>query len=122
MAKDNGNGRVCFVNNGAAAGFASFDPTKLDFTTASVNGVPVSVKGGKPQCFIQDCNGDGIPDVQCTFATCFAPVPGGPAEPTAAPPLAAELGELTMTASFKSNTGDISGLICTADVATSGNP
>jgi hypothetical protein len=110
--KDNGNGTVCFVN-----GAVSFDPTTIDTNpkdkSVFLNGVPVDPKKG---CTIKDCNGDGILDLQCTFPTCF----GG--EAPAAPPLAAALGELTMTASFKSTTGDTSGLICTTNVATSGNP
>jgi hypothetical protein len=110
--KDNGNGRVCFLNG--QAGFASFDPTQLNATTATLNGVPVATKQNKPLFTITDCNGDGIPDAQFTFPTCT----GGNA--TAAPPLAAELGELTMLTSFTSKTGDISGLICTTHVATSG--
>lgn len=103
--KDNGNGRVCYVN--AQAGFASFDPTKLNAATATLNGVTVD---SKKSCTITDCNGDGILDFQCTFPTCT----GG--EPTVLP-VSPGGGELTMVTRF---TGDISGLTCTTPVATSG--
>ena len=100
--KDNGNGRVCYVNG--QAGFASFDPTKLDAATTELNGINVDSKKG---CIITDCNGDGILDFQCTFPTCS----NGTAT--------AGDGDLTMITSF--NATDQSGLICTTTVATSGH-
>jgi hypothetical protein len=103
--KDNGNGRVCYVNG--QAGFASFDPTKLNAATATLNGVPVD---SKKSCIITDCNGDGILDFQCTFPTCS----GGE---SVVLPVSPGLGELTMVTRF---TGDISGVTCTTPVATSG--
>jgi len=110
--KDQGNGTVCFVNGGAD-GLSSFDPTTVDTNpkdnSVFLNGVPLDPKKG---CTIKDCNGDGILDLQCTFPTCFN------GQPTAAPPLAADLGVLTMTANFKNTTGG--GLICTDTVGTSG--
>ena len=120
--KDNGNGTVCFVNAGAGT-LSSFDPTTINGLSATLNGVPVDLINSKnkpPQasCSIKDCNGDGVPDFQCTFPTCFAPPtpPNAPAEPTALPPLAAAPGELTMIANFTNNPGG--GLICTATVGT----
>jgi hypothetical protein len=107
--KDNGNGTVCYVNN--QTDFFSFDPTKLDASTATLNGVPVDTKKGKASCLIKDCNGDGVLDFQCTFPTCS----GGQA--TAAPPLAADFGLLTMVTYFKGAT-DSGGLICTTQVGT----
>ena len=104
--RDQGKGTACYVNG--APGFPSFDPTKLDATTATLNGVPVDTKKGKAQCTIKDCNGDGVLDFQCTFPTC---------DGTTA---TAGDGDLTMITSFQSNTGDISGLTCTTTVATSG--
>jgi hypothetical protein len=109
--KDQGNGRVCYLNG--QTGFASFDPTKLAAGTATLNGVPVDkTKQGQALCQIRDCNGDGVLDFECSFFTCS----GGNA--TAAPPLADALGELTMITSF--STTDASGLTCTTTVATSG--
>jgi hypothetical protein len=109
--KDQGNGRVCYLNG--QAGFASFDPTKLAAGTATLNGVPVDkTKQGQALCQIKDCNGDGVLDFECSFPTCS----GGNA--VAAPPLADALGELTMITSF--STTDASGLTCTTTVATSG--
>lgn len=109
--KDKGNGTVCFVN-GAPDAF-SFDPTKLDAATATLNGLPVD---SKKSCIIKDCNGDGIPDFQCTFPTCSSGA-------SVVVPLSAGLGELTMTTSFQTTdkTGtEVSGLTCTTNVATSG--
>jgi hypothetical protein len=103
--KDQGNLRVCYVNE--QPGFFSFDPTKLDAATATLNGVPVDTKKGQPQCTIKDCNGDGVPDFECSFPTCF----GNTA--TAAPD-----GELTMITNFLGDTGG--GLTCTTTVAVSG--
>jgi len=104
--KDQGNGRVCYLNG--QEGFASFDPTKLAAGTATLNGVPVdTTKQEKPLCTIKDCNGDGLLDFECSFPTCS----GGTA--TAAPD-----GDLTMITNFVGNTGG--GLTCTTTVATSG--
>jgi len=108
--KDKGNGTVCFVNGGAD-GLSSFDPTTIDGSTATLNGVPVDPKKG---CIITDCNGDGVLDFQCTFPTCSN---GSVVEPL---PQSPGFGELTMIANFKNNTGG--GLICTDTVATSGTP
>jgi hypothetical protein len=109
--KDQGNGTACFVNGGAG-GLSSFDPATIDTRSATLNGVPVNIKKGKADCTIKDCNGDGILDLQCSFPTCFN------GEPTAAPPLAADFGVLTMIANFQNNPGG--GLICTDTVGTSG--
>jgi hypothetical protein len=103
--KDQGNGTVCYVNE--QPGFFSFDPTKLDAGTATLNGVPVDIKKGKPLCTIKDCNGDGVADFECSFPTCFEGT--APAAPD---------GELTMTTNFLGDTGG--GLTCTTTVATSG--
>jgi hypothetical protein len=102
--KDNGNGTVCFVN-GQADSF-SFDPTKLDAATATLNGVPVDTKKGKASCTIKDCNGDGVLDFQCAFPTCSGTAT---VEPD---------GNLTMVANFLGGTGG--GLTCSTTVATSG--
>jgi len=115
--KDNGDGTFCFLggvsNIGGTEGtLFSFDPNSLNLTTASLNGVPVEMKKGQPLCVVKDCNGDQIPDLQCTFPTCT----GGQA--IAAPPLAAALGELTMVMDFSGNTGG--GLTCTTNVGTTG--
>jgi hypothetical protein len=103
--KDQGNGAVCYVNDQANS--FSFDPTKLDAATATLNGVPVDRKKGQPQCIIKDCNGDGVLDFQCSFPTCFDGT--APAAPD---------GELTMITNFLGDTGG--GLTCTTTVATSG--
>jgi hypothetical protein len=108
--KDQGNGRVCYLNG--QTGFASFDPTKLAAGTATLNGVPVDTKQNKPLCQIKDCNGDGVLDFECSFPTCTG------SNAVAAPPLADALGELTMITSF--STTDASGLTCTTTVETSG--
>ena len=110
--KDNGNVSVCYVNE--QPNFFSFDPTKLDAGTATLNGVPVDLTNGRrprADCNIRDCNGDGVNDFECSFPTCFE----GTA--VAAPPLAADLGALTMITNF---TGSDGGLTCTAEVGTSG--
>jgi hypothetical protein len=110
---DNGVGRVCIVN-GAQNAF-SFDVTELDPATAHLKGVPVNLKKGQPQCKITDCNHDGQLDLQCEFATCS----GNNA--TAAPPLAAALGELTMSVNFLDTEGNTAGgLACTTTVKTTG--
>src|SRR5262249_36854051 len=63
--KDNGNGTFCFLNG--IGGVFSFDPSALNFATATLNGIPVDMKKG---CVVKDCNGDHIDDLQCTFPTC----------------------------------------------------
>ena len=108
--KDNGDGTFCFLNG--IGGVFSFDPSALNLATATLNGVPVEIKKGQPLCVVKDCNGDQIPDLQCTFPTCS----GGQA--TAAP-VGGTLGDLTGVISFNSTT-DASGLTCTTHVGTSG--
>ena len=66
--KDNGNITVCYLNE--QPDFFSFDPTKLDAGTATLNGVLADLTNGKPSrtdCQIRDCNGDGVNDFQCSF-------------------------------------------------------
>jgi hypothetical protein len=104
--KDNGNVSVCYLNQ--QPDFFSFDPTKLDAETATVNGVPVDrTNGRRPQadCKIRDCNGDGVNDFECSFPTC-----------SASTSIAAD-GVLTMITNF---TNSDSGLTCTTTVGTSG--
>jgi hypothetical protein len=110
--KDNGDGTFCFLNG--VGGVFSFFPDSLDFTTATLNGVPVDIKKGQPLCVIKDCNGDQILDLQCSFPTCFQ------GQATAAP-VGGTLGDLTGVISFNSTTGDTSGLTCTTHVGTSGS-
>jgi len=108
--KDKGDGTFCFLNG--IGGVFSFDPSALNLATATLNGVPVDIKKGQPLCVVKDCNGDQIPDLQCSFPTCS----GGQA--TAAP-VGGTLGDLTGVISFNSTT-DASGLTCTTHVGTSG--
>jgi hypothetical protein len=104
--KDNGNVSVCYLNE--QPDFFSFDPTKLDALTATVNGVPVDFTNGRrsrPDCNIRDCNGDGVNDFECSFPTC-----SNSASITTN-------GVLTMITNF---TGSDGGLTCTTEVGTSG--
>jgi hypothetical protein len=104
--KDNGNVSVCYLNQ--QPDFFSFDPTKLDAKTATVNGVPVDLTNGRPQrpdCRIRDCNGDGVNDFECSFPTC-----------SNSTSIAAD-GVLTMITNF---TNSHSGLTCETTVGTSG--
>src|SRR6266542_1785843 len=104
--KDNGNVTVCYLNQ--QPDFFSFDPTKLDAGTATLNGVPADLTNGKrprPDCQIRDCNGDGVNDFQCSFPTCNSNTS-----------IAAD-GVLTMITNF---TGSDGGLTCTTTVGTSG--
>ena len=104
--KDSDNGSVCYLNGQPFPPFFSFDPNNLDAATATLNGVPVELKKGKPLCKITDCNGDGIEDdFQCTFPTCD--------DGTAT----AAGGKLTMITNFLGDTG---ALTCTTNVKTSG--
>lgn len=109
--KDNGDGTFCFLNG--IGGVFSFDASALNLTTATLNGVPVEIKKGKPLCVVKDCNGDQIPDLQCTFPTCSG-------DQATAAPVGGTLGDLTGVVSFNSTTGDTSGLTCTTHVGTSG--
>jgi hypothetical protein len=108
--RDQGNGTACLVNGGAGAGVFSFDPNALDPTTATLNGVPADTKKGKPLCEVKDCNGDQIPDFECSFHTC--------SEGLATAARGTTLGDLTMVVNFQGNTGG--GLTCTTHVGTSG--
>jgi len=104
--KDNGNVTVCYLNE--QPDFFSFDPTKLDAATATVNGVPVDFTSGRrsrPDCNIRDCIGDGVNDFECSFPTCSGNTS-----------IAAD-GVLTMITNF---TGSEGGLTCTTTVGTSG--
>jgi hypothetical protein len=85
--------------------FFSFDPNNLDAATATLNDVPVELKKGKPLCKITDCNGDGVPDFQCTFPFCVGDT------------ATADDGKLTMITNFLGDTG---ALTCTTNVKTSG--
>jgi hypothetical protein len=108
---DNGVGRVCLVSGGE--GVFSFDVTRLDPAAAHLNGVPVNLKKGQPECKITDCNHDGQLDLQCEFPTCFN------GDATAAPPLADALGDLTMSVNFLNTMGNTAGgLACTTTVKT----
>jgi hypothetical protein len=104
--KDKGNITVCYLNE--QPDFFSFDPTKLDAGTATLNGVLADLTNGKPSrtdCKIRDCNGDGVNDFECSFATCNGNTS-----------IAAD-GVLTMITNF---TNSDSGLTCTTTVGTSG--
>ena len=104
--KDNGNVSVCYLNE--QPNFFSFDPTKLDAGTATLNGILADLTNGKrprPDCQIRDCNGDGVNDFECSFPTCNGNTS-----------IAAD-GVLTMITNF---TGSDGGLTCTTTVGTSG--